>query len=89
MIGVAAGVQASASGSVGLSVAGTYGAIVINSDGTYTFTLDNNNAAVEALNDGQSLTETFTYTLQDTAGATATTTIQITIEGTMIFHLLS
>ncbi len=82
VIGVAAGSQSVASGSVGASVAGTYGSIVINSDGTYTFTLDNNNAAVEALNDGQSLIETFTYTLQDSAGATATTTIAITIEGT-------
>ncbi len=81
VVGVAFGVQASASGSVGSSLAGTYGTIVINTDGTYTYTLDNNNATVQALNSGQSLSETFTYTMQDSTGATSTSTIQITIDG--------
>ncbi|MEZ6095180.1 MAG: VCBS domain-containing protein [Pirellulaceae bacterium] len=79
--GVALGVQSSASGNVGSSVAGSYGSIVINSDGSYTYTVDNNNAAVEALNNGDTLTETFTYTVTDLAGGTSTTQIIITIDG--------
>ncbi len=81
VVGVVAGVQASASGSVGTTVGGTYGSIVINADGTYTYTLNNNHATVEALNDGQSISESFTYTMQDASGATSTSTILITIEG--------
>ena len=81
VIGVALGVQPSASGSVGVAVAGSYGSIQLNANGTYTYTLDNNNATVEALNAGDSLTETFTYTLSDTAGGESTSTLQITIDG--------
>ncbi|EMI22815.1 outer membrane adhesin like protein, partial [Rhodopirellula maiorica SM1] len=80
--GVAAGVQASASGSVGTSVTGSYGSATINSDGSYTYFVDNDNAAVQALrNSGQTLDDVFTYTITDTAGATATTQITITIQG--------
>ncbi len=79
--GVAAGVVGSASGNVGSAVAGNYGSIVINANGIYNYTVDNNNATVEALNDGQSLTDTFTYTMIDAAGASSTTTIVITIDG--------
>ncbi len=79
--GVVAGSSPSASGNVGTSVTGTYGSIQIAANGVYTYTLDNNNAAVEALNGGQTLSETFTYTVSDTAGATSTTTIVITIQG--------
>ena len=50
VIGVAAGNPGSASGFVGTSVVGTYGTLVLQANGTYTYTLDNNNATVEALN---------------------------------------
>ena len=79
--GVSAGVQVSTSGNVGSSVAGTYGSLVMNSNGTYTYTVDNSNSTVEALNAGQSLTETFSYTIVDTAGATSTSTLVVTING--------
>ena len=66
---------------VGASLAGTYGALVLNSNGTYTYSLNNANPTVQALGVGESLTETFTY--QITAGGqTATTTLTITINGT-------
>ncbi len=69
VIGVAAGALASASGSVGTGVHGQYGSIVINANGTYVYSLDNNNATVEALNASSPvLTDTFTYTITD-AGA--------------------
>ena len=82
VIGVAAGSLGSASGSVASSVAGQYGSIVINANGSYTYSLDNNNATVEALNAGSpTLTDTFTYTMTDTGGLTSTTTIVISIHG--------
>ena len=81
VVGIVAGTQVSASGNVGNAVAGSYGSIVLNSNGTYTYTLDNNNAAVEALNDGDSLTEVFTYTITDTDGLQSTTQITLTING--------
>ena len=80
--GVAAGVQASASGSVGSTVTGTYGSIAVAADGSYTYTVDNTNATVQALRtNGQSITDVFTYTMIDTAGATSTTQITLTITG--------
>ena len=42
-------VSAITGGTVGVAKAGTYGSIVLNADGSYTYTLDNSNAAVEAL----------------------------------------
>ncbi len=81
--GVAAGTVASAVGGVGSSVTGTYGAIQIAANGSYTYTVDNNNAAVQALRtSGQTLTDIFTYTMADSGGLTSTTQITITIQGT-------
>ncbi len=80
--GVAAGVQASASGSVGSVVTGSYGSISIASDGTYTFTVDNSNTAVQGLRTyNDTLTDVFTYSVQDTAGAVTINQISIVIHG--------
>ncbi len=79
--GVAAGVHALASGSVATSLNGNYGSIVLNADGTYSYTVNNNHAAIQALNAGDSLYDVFTYTVTDTAGATSSTQITITIQG--------
>ncbi len=49
VIGVQFGAVSSASGSVGASIFGNYGSIVIAVDGSYTYTIDNNSAAVGAL----------------------------------------
>ncbi|MFO0528802.1 MAG: cadherin domain-containing protein, partial [Planctomycetota bacterium] len=49
---------------------------------TYTYTVDNSNAAVQALRtSGNTLTDTFTYTMRDAAGLTSTTQVTITIQG--------
>ncbi|NYT63857.1 retention module-containing protein, partial [Alcaligenaceae bacterium] len=61
--------------------AAQYGTFTQNPDGTYTYELDNDNPAVNALNDGETLTETFTYTVKDSDGDTATATVTITING--------
>jgi VCBS repeat-containing protein len=47
--GVIAGVAASAAGSVGSSVTGNYGAITLDADGSFTYVVDESNAAVQAL----------------------------------------
>ena len=46
-------------------VGGTYGSLNWASDGSYTYTVDNSNPAVQALNPGDTLTDTFSYTLSD------------------------
>jgi VCBS repeat-containing protein len=75
---------AAVSGQTGLrgtSVAGSYGSFVINTNGTYTYALTSNDAKVNALNDGQTLTDTIAYTVTDPSGATSTSTLTITING--------
>ncbi|MBT0964313.1 VCBS domain-containing protein, partial [Denitromonas iodatirespirans] len=59
----------------------TYGSLILNADGSYTYTLDNTNAAVNALNDGETLTDSYTYTLTDGDGTSTTATLTITING--------
>jgi large repetitive protein len=69
-------------GAVGGNTTGSYGTLVLNADGSYAYTVDNSNAAVQALRlTTDTLADTFTYTVRDTAGATATTTLIVTIQG--------
>ena len=79
--GLTAGVSASVSGSVGANLAGSYGTITLNSDGTYSYSIDNANAAVQALAVGGTLQDIFTYTVTDTDGLTSTAQITITVQG--------
>jgi VCBS repeat-containing protein len=55
-------------GSGDYEVTGLYGTLKIKADGSYTYTLDANNAAVNALHGGESLAETFQYVLNDASG---------------------
>jgi len=71
----------STSTSNGTAVTGQYGTLTIGADGSYTYVVDNSNTTVEALLPGDTLSETFTYTMADGGGATATTTLTITING--------
>ncbi len=81
VIGIVSGAAGSAAGAVGSTVAGSYGSISVAADGSYTYTVDNSNAAVQSLRtSAQTLTEVFTYTVQDAAGATSTATATITIQ---------
>ncbi|MCK5916620.1 MAG: VCBS domain-containing protein, partial [Deltaproteobacteria bacterium] len=81
IIGVVQGTPPSASGNVGSDVAGSYGKVNIAADGSYTYTLDNTLPAVQALNNADTLTDTFTYTMTDADGDTSTTTLTITVNG--------
>ncbi|MCX2522624.1 VCBS domain-containing protein, partial [Larsenimonas rhizosphaerae] len=58
--------------------AGTYGSFAIDASGNWSYQLDNTNGDVQALGDGDTLTETFTVT---TAGGDRET-VTVTINGT-------
>jgi VCBS repeat-containing protein len=64
------------------SATGTYGSFAITTGGVWTYTLDNADADTKALKEGDSLTETFTATVTDDFGATATQLVTITVTGT-------
>ncbi len=68
---------------VGAVISGTYGAVTIAANGTYTYTLNNALPATQALAQGQVVTEVFNYNLKDTAGLVSnTTTLTISATGT-------
>ena len=59
-------------GTLGTALAGAYGSLVLNASGTFTYTVNENNAAVQALRQStNTLTDVFSYTMRDTAGATS------------------
>ena len=66
----------------GTNVAGTYGTLVLGADGSYTYTLNNANPAVQALARNQAVSDTFTYTITDADGDISTTTLTVTVTGT-------
>ena len=69
-------------GTVGIALAGSFGSVTLNANGSWTYLVDNTNASVQALRtSGNSLTDTFTYSVSDTAGASSSTTLVITITG--------
>ncbi|MCP4189086.1 MAG: hypothetical protein GY768_00505 [Planctomycetaceae bacterium] len=65
---------------VGTSINGLYGSIAITDQGSYTYTLDNDNSTVDALDEGQNLTETFSYTISDSEFSDSANLV-ITIQG--------
>ncbi|NUT74542.1 retention module-containing protein, partial [Pseudomonas sp. C1C7] len=58
---------------------GTYGTLVLNANGSYTYTLDTNDADFKALHGGGDGKETFTYTLTDADGDTSTANLVLLI----------
>lgn len=60
---------------------GTFGGtLTLAADGSYTYVVDPNNPAVQALTGNATLTETYTYTITDADGDTTTSTLTITIK---------
>jgi VCBS repeat-containing protein len=68
-------------GTVGAPLTTAYGSIVVNPDGSYSYTLNNADPAVQHLIAGETLTETVRYTITDADGDTSTATLTITIDG--------
>ncbi|MEC5384084.1 VCBS domain-containing protein [Uliginosibacterium sp. H3] len=65
-----------------VQIVGLYGSLFISSGGGAQYVVDNSNATVQALRtSGQTLQETFTYTISDLAGATSGAQIAVTIQG--------
>jgi VCBS repeat-containing protein len=65
----------------GPAITTTYGTLELDSDGTYSYDLNDANTAVSALPSGGTLTDVFTYDISDGHGGTAATTLTITIHG--------
>jgi len=61
-------------------LSGFYGSLTLNADGSYGYLLDQTNAALNTLNDGDTLQESFAYTITDGYGR-ATSQLTITING--------
>jgi VCBS repeat-containing protein len=79
--GIIAGSSGPAVGNVGVVVAGSYGTITLNSNGTYSYSINNNDTTVQALAAGGTLQDVFTYTVTDTGLLESTAQINITIQG--------
>lgn len=63
---------------VGQPVTGSWGVLVVQADGSYVFTPS---AAALTLLQGQTATDSFTYTLTDSEGVSLSTTLTITVNG--------
>ena len=61
--------------------AGKYGSLTIDAAGNYTYTLDNADPDTNALDDGDTATDTFSYTASD-GTANSSANLVITITGT-------
>ncbi len=71
-------------GNVGIAVAGTYGSLTLNADGSFSYAVDNGSALVQALAAGQQVHDIFTYTITDNgtpSSATANSSLDVTITG--------
>jgi VCBS repeat-containing protein len=66
-----------------LTVSGIYGDLVINANGSYTYTLDNNRIQTQNILGGQSVNDVFTYRITDGNGGFDTATISVAILGTL------
>jgi VCBS repeat-containing protein len=77
----AVGADANATPIEVFSGATTYGTLDLHADGSYSYQLSSTSIAVTELQDGQSLTDSYTYTITDGDGSTATATLSIVING--------
>ena len=64
--------------SVSVDTAGTLGKAKVNADGTISYDPD---GKFNSLSQGQTATDTFTYTVTDSQGAISTASVTVTIEG--------
>ncbi len=53
-----------------------HGTLTLNVNGSYTYVVNNSDPAVQALNTGDTLTDTFTYTVTDPGGLSDTAQIE-------------
>lgn len=60
---------------------GAYGSLSMDADGNWTYTLDNESSAVQDLNDGDTVTDSFDVIVSDGNGGTTSETITVTVAG--------
>ena len=72
---------AAAVGAAGATVPATYGTITVLPDGSYTYNVDPNNAAVKALGPGATLIDIVPYMVTDSNGLTANAVLHVTVNG--------
>ncbi len=82
---VAAGSDGTVGGS-GTATAGSYGTLTIGADGSYTYQVDNANGAVNALDPGETLVDTFTYTISDAGNNQPVDTADVTRSAAGVFN---
>jgi VCBS repeat-containing protein len=84
--GARAGTEAAGGSLIAVSGAtiinGTYGQLTINPDGSYSYALDNTRSAVQSLNQGDAVSDVFSYQLEDAAGLTDVAQLTLSIAGT-------
>ncbi len=66
-------------GAIGQSLAGTYGHLTLNADGSYSYAADIT-AAIAAAPTGSHPVDAFTYTITDGYGGTATATLSVVLD---------
>ncbi|TPK76973.1 adhesin, partial [Mesorhizobium sp. B2-4-18] len=72
--------NAGSAGLVGGGLVGAHGTLTLNSNGSYTYVVNENDATVQALNTGGTTTDTFNYTVSD-GSLTDTAVLTVTING--------
>ncbi|MBY5361525.1 DUF4082 domain-containing protein [Rhizobium leguminosarum] len=79
---VTAVVFGATSGTLGSALNGSYGSLVLNASGTYSYAVNESNTAVQGLRQStNTLSDVFSYTMRDSAGATATANLTVTVHG--------
>ncbi|MCK1590070.1 DUF4082 domain-containing protein [Bradyrhizobium sp. 169] len=73
---------ASTNGTPGSALAGALGTLMLDASGAFTYAVNENDAAVQALRlSTNTLTEVFNYTMRDSVGVPSSTTLTVTIHG--------
>ena len=72
---------AGTAGTLGSGLVGAHGTLTLNSDGSYSYVVNEADGAVQLLNVGGTITDSFNYTVQDPGGLTDTAVLTITIHG--------
>ena len=67
---------------VGQPLIGTYGTLTLLANGSWSYALNNADPDTNALAQGQTATDVFTYTMADASGATSSSSLTIAITGT-------
>jgi VCBS repeat-containing protein len=69
-------------GTLDTALVGAHGSLVLSASGAFTYTINETDSAVQALRTStNTITDTFTYTMRDAAGATSSAALTITIQG--------